>query len=1017
MSLCLSDVRLENLPISNVQSLHAKGIMTVTVLSTPERATATMSLYQDLKLKRRKAESSSSRESEPPVESMVVDAGAVESVTDSPDSGVSSGTSESGSCGMSITSPQITSPPDSPPHGREHSPIGSHISPSASHHTKDVTHIKIERPSILESHLLCERRSPDSPSEKNIEVSCRLEFNRADQPPSPMYGTEEQQVTSTPVGLGAAPSFDRMTPSPAASASSPMSHHSANTSVPIHGSSLGAGGVTSYNMGVFATTCGIFSSASDSNHTTDASSNGLVSSSSYLSREHSVLRNAMTTPFDYQSSLEKARINGIVPEIIRGGEILHKHDPKGMSRTHNNTTNTVILGEAGGFKTMLWIGDKPRESLNTQSPHVTLSSDIRNTVDGMLSLGRVSAAGSPPSSVAQQISPFFTNSLISPDNGRGLTKQSSSPPGFRASKHPTSSPIHVREDLEDYRVKKVFTDNPRPMPINMERLWQGDKSQLPSNSSDALSPMSLGSAGFGDRRGGPSPSPPNMSLSLCGNDRRPVLQDEEEDETLICMICEDNATGLHYGIITCEGCKGFFKRTVQNKRVYNCVADGNCEINKQQRNRCQFCRFQKCLDKGMVLAAVREDRMPGGRNSGAVYNLYKVKYKKRNKNKQHMGNNRAVGYGIPDRGTPQGPRRCKGPSSPAGDMPPPAYMPAARTSPTSSQMSPTSMTLHQAMVSAASAAPTSTLAYNRNFPTSLAPGTILKAALTNPAEVAHYRQRSESAVSFPVRDNKDSKDCLMMFNEMEMLIKELRQYDRFQECALMQLLPEFSGPDDITPEDGRNPILYDEPEENAEGFFADKVACNLMQWVRHLPFGDECADHLLTSSCFGLVILNAAFYLHHQKGPKLIIPTTEFYNRELMEEMSANINALKKGLMEMSLSKGQTDFLLQRWVPITEKLSEFTVFFDAIRIEEPEFLLLKAIMYTMKAKPDMTNIVEAERSYRQCLRTYCQMKCPSQPNRARDLLNKMIEILDVSQNLLLSDTSRLKAPFFICDNR
>jgi hypothetical protein len=54
-------------------------------------------------------------------------------------------------------------------------------------------------------------------------------------------------------------------------------------------------------------------------------------------------------------------------------------------------------------------------------------------------------------------------------------------------------------------------------------------------------------------------------------------------------------------------------------------------------------------------------------------------------------------------------------------------------------------------------------------------------------QVAHYRQRSESAVSFPVRDNKDSKDCLMMFNEMEMLIKELRQYDRFQECALMQV--------------------------------------------------------------------------------------------------------------------------------------------------------------------------------------------------------------------------------------
>ncbi|XP_059151801.1 hormone receptor 4-like [Physella acuta] len=108
------------------------------------------------------------------------------------------------------------------------------------------------------------------------------------------------------------------------------------------------------------------------------------------------------------------------------------------------------------------------------------------------------------------------------------------------------------------------------------------------------------------------------------------IKSEESDaeETLICAICDDKATGLHYGIITCEGCKGFFKRTVQNKRVYTCVADGSCQINKAQRNRCQYCRFKKCLKMGMVLAAVREDRMPGGRNSGAVYNLYKVKYKK-----------------------------------------------------------------------------------------------------------------------------------------------------------------------------------------------------------------------------------------------------------------------------------------------------------------------------------------------------------------------------------------------------
>merc|ERR1719336_3625291 len=149
----------------------------------------------------------------------------------------------------------------------------------------------------------------------------------------------------------------------------------------------------------------------------------------------------------------------------------------------------------------------------------------------------------------------------------------------------------------------------RRSPMNMERLWAGDMSQLPSHVIESQNG--------------------HMNMNLL----RPN-QLAEDEEPLLCNICEDRATGLHYGIITCEGCKGFFKRTVQNKRVYSCVADGNCEINKAQRNRCQFCRFQKCLQKGMVLAAVREDRMPGGRNSGAVYNMYpcKQKYKKHKKN-------------------------------------------------------------------------------------------------------------------------------------------------------------------------------------------------------------------------------------------------------------------------------------------------------------------------------------------------------------------------------------------------
>jgi len=87
-----------------------------------------------------------------------------------------------------------------------------------------------------------------------------------------------------------------------------------------------------------------------------------------------------------------------------------------------------------------------------------------------------------------------------------------------------------------------------------------------------------------------------------------------------CPICSDKVSGYHYGILTCESCKGFFKRTVQNKKNYQCVEKANCVINKLQRKRCPACRYQKCLNKGMKLEAVRADRLRGGRNKfGPLY--------------------------------------------------------------------------------------------------------------------------------------------------------------------------------------------------------------------------------------------------------------------------------------------------------------------------------------------------------------------------------------------------------------
>lgn len=47
--------------------------------------------------------------------------------------------------------------------------------------------------------------------------------------------------------------------------------------------------------------------------------------------------------------------------------------------------------------------------------------------------------------------------------------------------------------------------------------------------------------------------------------------------------------------------QGFFKRTVQNNKHYTCTESQNCKIDKTQRKRCPFCRFQKCLAVGMRL--------------------------------------------------------------------------------------------------------------------------------------------------------------------------------------------------------------------------------------------------------------------------------------------------------------------------------------------------------------------------------------------------------------------------------
>lgn len=77
-----------------------------------------------------------------------------------------------------------------------------------------------------------------------------------------------------------------------------------------------------------------------------------------------------------------------------------------------------------------------------------------------------------------------------------------------------------------------------------------------------------------------------------------------------CVVCGDKASGRHYGAVSCEGCKGFFKRSVRKSLTYSCRSSQDCVVNKHHRNRCQFCRLKKCLEMGMKMESVQSERKP-----------------------------------------------------------------------------------------------------------------------------------------------------------------------------------------------------------------------------------------------------------------------------------------------------------------------------------------------------------------------------------------------------------------------
>ncbi|XP_041477822.1 retinoic acid receptor alpha-A-like isoform X2 [Lytechinus variegatus] len=217
-------------------------------------------------------------------------------------------------------------------------------------------------------------------------------------------------------------------------------------------------------------------------------------------------------------------------------------------------------------------------------------------------LGHSQPGGSSSSSSSSTLPP-----LSSLPSSSGIARSSSIPTVFAAPPTQTAGSVFHRKAQEELARKPALKELLQPskmdptMSMNYNNMQQG---ALPPSYSPSYSPYPC----MMPQEGQSASLPTQMPLPNLPHPSPPESPPPPPRVYKPCFVCQDKSSGYHYGVSACEGCKGFFRRSVQKNMQYTCHRDQKCIINKVTRNRCQHCRLKKCFEVGMSKECVRNDR-------------------------------------------------------------------------------------------------------------------------------------------------------------------------------------------------------------------------------------------------------------------------------------------------------------------------------------------------------------------------------------------------------------------------